>query len=158
MDITSARVGPHEDASPPFCTSENELGLTSDRVSTIPLSPSPPHTRENSETPECNEPQIGSSRSVGKISDQKWATLQPGFQKIEEILRDLAQVTSLPVARISTLLRKNETIPTSNSVNHWNTYGSYFTMNIEEEISATYGTSPEDSTKGQTIRYILESL
>ncbi|KAG1774667.1 hypothetical protein EV702DRAFT_950387, partial [Suillus placidus] len=78
--------------------------------------------------------------------------LREGFLNLERMIQDLSHKTAIPAHQIFALWNKSPA-RSSNTVNHWNAYSSYFKDNLKNELARLGGKAPEmHGTPSTTVR------
>lgn len=70
------------------------------------------------------------------------AILREGFLDLERMIQDLSHKTAIPAHQVFALWNKSRA-RSSNTVNHWNAYSSYFKDNLKNELARLGGKAPE---------------
>ncbi|KAG1854573.1 hypothetical protein F4604DRAFT_1504222, partial [Suillus subluteus] len=80
------------------------------------------------------------------------AILQEGFVEFERMIQELSRKTAIPTHQIITLWNKSH-VRSTNTVNHWNAYSSYFKNHLKEELERLGGKAPKIyGTPSTTVR------
>jgi hypothetical protein len=72
--------------------------------------------------------------AVGRLSDDNKAILDHHFKRIEDIIVEASNETSLPTHQVLALWKRQST-RTNQNLNVWNAYQKYFVPNAQEEIA-----------------------
>jgi hypothetical protein len=87
-------------------------------------------------------------RETGRISSAARKILDEGYQKLEEIIKQLSKETGIPSLRIINLWAVKADRPLS-TANLWNYYSAYLKQHKDAELTATFG----DMTCGNNLYY-----